>query len=47
VSVGHRMNLDLATKIVRGCIRVHREPEPLFLANSISREALRSDSYEQ
>ena len=47
VSVGHRMDLDLATKIVRGCIRVHREPEPLFLANSISREALRSDSYEQ
>ncbi len=44
VSVGHRMSLDLAVSIVRGCIRVHRKPEPLFLADSISREALRGDS---
>jgi deoxyribonuclease V len=47
VSIGHRVDLDLATSIVRGCIKVHRKPEPLFLADSISREALKVDSYRQ
>jgi len=43
VSVGHKMSLDLAASIVRSCIRGHRKPEPLFLADSISRGAIRGD----
>jgi len=43
VSVGHKMKLDMAANIVRGCIRGHRKPEPLFLADSISRGAIRGD----
>ncbi|MDI9644163.1 MAG: endonuclease V [Candidatus Verstraetearchaeota archaeon] len=40
VSAGHKMTLNLAEEIVRGCIRGHRLPEPLFLADSYSRRAL-------
>lgn len=40
VSAGHRMTLDLAVEIVKGCSRDHRLPEPLFLADSYSRRAL-------
>lgn len=47
VSVGHKMSLDLAASIVRGCIRGHRKPEPLFLADSISREAIRGEFHGQ
>jgi deoxyribonuclease V len=41
VSVGHRITLDEATTVVRNCLREHRMPEPLFLADAISREAVR------
>lgn len=47
VCVGHKMRLDLAASIVRGCIRGHRKPEPLFLADSISREAIRGEFHGQ
>jgi len=47
VSVGHKMSLDLAASIVRGCIRGHRKPEPLFLADSISRGAIRGELHGQ
>jgi len=38
VSVGNRITLDQASEIVSKCIKDHRMPEPLFLADSISRE---------
>lgn len=41
VSVGHRTTLEQAIAIVRGCLKGHRMPEPLFLADSISRETVR------
>lgn len=41
VSVGHRISLGLAEEVTRGCIRDHRMPEPLFLADKISRDAVR------
>jgi deoxyribonuclease V len=45
VSIGHKISLDLAANIVRGCISGHRKPEPLFLADSISREAMSGNSH--
>ncbi len=41
VSVGHRISLDLAEEVTRRCLRDHRMPEPLFLADKISRDAVR------
>lgn len=38
VSVGNRIVLDQAAEIVCSCIVGHRMPEPLFLADAISRE---------
>jgi len=40
VSVGHRITLEEAEGVVRGCLRSHRLPEPLFLADSISRKVV-------
>lgn len=39
VSPGHRMSLDFAVRIVKGCMRGHSLPEPLFLADAYSRRA--------
>lgn len=41
VSVGNKVTLEESVKIVSGCIRGHKVPEPLFLAHKISREIAR------
>jgi len=38
VSVGNRVTLEDCVRIVSGCMRGHRVPEPLFLAHKISKE---------
>jgi len=38
VSVGNRVTLEDCVRIVSGCMRGHRAPEPLFLAHRISKE---------
>jgi deoxyribonuclease V len=40
VSVGHRITLEQAVEVVAKCSKGHRLPEPLFLAHSLSRDAL-------
>jgi len=42
VSAGHLMGPAYAEQLVIGCCRGHRVPEPLRLADSLSRRALRS-----
>ncbi|MGC8935760.1 MAG: endonuclease V [Candidatus Methanomethylicaceae archaeon] len=41
VSVGNRITLEDSVRIVSGCMRGHRVPEPLFLAHRISDEGAR------
>jgi deoxyribonuclease V len=43
VSVGHKVALDQALAIVKACIRGHRMPEPLFLADSLSSRVARGN----
>ncbi|MBC7121244.1 MAG: endonuclease V [Candidatus Methanosuratus sp.] len=40
VSVGHRMSPRLAEEVARACMRGHRLPEPLFLADLYSKRAM-------
>ena len=42
VSAGHRMSLDRAVEVTRSCFRDHSRPEPLFLADKITKKAIRS-----
>lgn len=41
VSVGHRVDLPSAIKVVRRCVRKHRIPEPLRLAHELVNRARR------
>ncbi|MEN3007110.1 MAG: endonuclease V [Candidatus Methanosuratincola petrocarbonis] len=40
VSAGHRMSPERALEIVRGCMKGHRLPEPLFLADLYSKRSM-------
>jgi deoxyribonuclease V len=40
VSAGHRMSPERALEIVNGCMRGHRLPEPLFLADLYSKRTM-------
>lgn len=44
VSAGHRMNPESAIGIVISCMRGHRLPEPLFLADLYSKRAMEGRS---
>jgi deoxyribonuclease V len=41
VSTGHRISHDAAAEVVMTCMRGHRLPEPLFLADRLSKTRLR------
>jgi len=40
ISAGHRMSPDRALEIVKACMRGHRLPEPLFLADRYSKRTM-------
>ncbi|MFX0072492.1 MAG: endonuclease V [Candidatus Hermodarchaeota archaeon] len=42
VSIGYKINIDLAIKVVLNSSQNHRQPEPLFLAHKLSKEKLDS-----
>ncbi len=44
ISVGHRMSPDRALEIVKRCMRGHRLPEPLFLADLYSKRSMEGRS---
>ena len=41
ISVGYKISLDLAMKIALKTTKNHRQPEPLYLANYLSRQKIR------
>ena len=42
VSAGHRISLERAVEVARSCFRGHSTPEPLFLADQISKKTIGS-----
>ena len=46
VSVGHRITLEQATCISRACMTDHRTPEPIYLADRLSKRAVASGGTE-
>ncbi len=41
ISIGHRISLETAVKMVKACIRSHRMPHPTFLAHQIANDEKR------
>ena len=42
ISIGYRINIELALKIALYLTKEHRQPEPLYLADRISRDYIKS-----
>lgn len=41
ISIGHKITLENAIKVVKACIRKYRIPEPIRMADQKSRELVR------